>query len=38
MAKIYANRVLAGKWAIEDVPALWRDQAAAIVAAAREAQ
>lgn len=38
MAKIYANRVLAGKWAIEDVPALWRDEAAAIVAAARGAR
>lgn len=24
MAKIYANRIKAGKWRIEDVPERWR--------------
>lgn len=26
MAKIYYNRVKAGKWTIEDVPERWRDE------------
>ena len=25
MAKIYANRIIAGKMTIEDVPELWRE-------------
>lgn len=25
MAKIYANRIIAGKMTIEDVPARWRE-------------
>lgn len=25
MAKIYYNRIKAGKWSIEDVPERWRD-------------
>ena len=24
MAKIYYNRIKAGKWALEDVPEIWR--------------
>ena len=26
MAKIYYNRIKAGKWTIEEVPARWRDE------------
>lgn len=25
MAKIYANRIKAGTWTIDQVPAIWRD-------------
>ena len=32
MAKIYYNRVRAGKWRLEDVPARWRDDVAAMLA------
>lgn len=31
MAKIYANRVLAGKWALDDVPDRWRAEVEAIL-------
>lgn len=31
MAKIYYNRIKAGKWAIEDVPARWRDEVQAML-------
>ena len=31
MAKIYYNRIKAGKWAIEDVPELWRDAVPAML-------
>lgn len=33
MAKIYLNRVKAGKWRLEDVPARWREEVAAMLAA-----
>lgn len=33
MAKIYYNRVRAGKWLLEDVPARWRGEVAAMLAA-----
>ena len=32
MAKIYANRVRAGKWRIEDVPERWRAEVEALLA------
>lgn len=31
MAKIYYNRIKAGKWAIEDVPDLWRAEVQALL-------
>lgn len=31
MAKIYYNRIKAGKWAIEDVPELWRTDVQAML-------
>ena len=31
MAKIYYNRVKAGKWSIEDVPERWRDEVIAML-------
>lgn len=33
MAKIYANRIKAGKFAIEDVPARWRKATEELLAA-----
>lgn len=33
MAKIYYNRIRAGKWRLEDVPARWRAEVAAMLAA-----
>ena len=35
MAKIYASLVRAGKWAIEDVPELWRAEVAELLGADR---
>lgn len=31
MAKIYYNRILAGKWKLEDVPERWRAEVAAML-------
>ena len=36
MAKIYCNRIKAGKWNIEDVPARWRDDVQAMLDAEGE--
>lgn len=36
MAKIYYNRIKAGKWAIEDVPELWRADVQAMLDADTE--
>ena len=31
MAKIYYNRILAGKWRLEDVPERWREEVATML-------
>ena len=31
MAKIYYNRVKAGKWSLEEVPERWRDEVIAML-------
>lgn len=36
MAKIYANRIKAGTWTIEQVPTIWREAVEAIIAEAGE--
>lgn len=36
MAKIYYNRIKAGRWAIEDVPELWRADVQAMLDADME--
>ena len=36
MAKIYCNRVKAGKWALEDVPELWRAEVKTLLEAEAE--
>lgn len=36
MAKIYYNRVKAGKWSIEDVPERWREAVQAMLDADEE--
>jgi len=33
MAKIYFNRIKAGRWRLEDVPERWRGEVAAMLAA-----
>lgn len=33
MAKIYYNRIKAGKWVLEDVPERWRAQVEELLAA-----
>lgn len=33
MAKIYANRIKAGTWTIDQVPAIWRDAVRKLVEA-----
>lgn len=35
MAKIYYNRIKAGKWTLEDVPERWRDDVQAMLDAER---
>lgn len=36
MAKIYYNRIKAGKWTIEQVPSRWRDEVQAMLDADEE--